>query len=64
MEAAALRAVVMQTANYISVHAILQKGQDKLPLLIDQPDAPPIIHDNIRGEVYFDEKPAEDANNA
>jgi transposase len=64
MEAAALRAVVVQTASYKSVQAILEKGQDRLPLHIDQPDAAPIIHDNIRGEVYFDEKRAEEANNA
>jgi transposase len=64
MEAAALRAVVMQTANYISVQVILKKDQDKLPLLIDQPDAAPIIHENIRGEVYFGEKAEEEADNA
>jgi transposase len=64
MEAAALRAVVIQMASYKGVKAILENDKDKLPLPIVQPDAAPIIHDNIRGEVYFGEKPAEEADNA
>ena len=53
MEAAALRAIVLQTASYKGVLAILEKDKDKLPLYVDQPDVPAIVHSNIRGAHYY-----------
>ena len=54
MEAAALRAIVLQTESYKGVLTILEKDKDKLPLYVDQPDAPAIVHSNIRGAHYYD----------
>ena len=53
MENAALRAVVTQVATYKSVEAILKSGLDRAPLPTEHKDAPPLVHDNIRGAGYY-----------
>ena len=53
MEDAALRAVVTQVATYKSVEAILKSGLDRVPLPTERKDAPPLVHDNIRGAGYY-----------
>jgi hypothetical protein len=53
IEGAALRAVATQIATYKSVRDILKSGLDKVPLPTDPVDAPPILHDNIRGADYY-----------
>jgi transposase len=53
IEGAALRAVVTQVATYKSVEAILKNGLDRVPLPTEHKDAPPIVHDNIRGADYY-----------
>jgi len=63
MEAAALRAVTLQIANYKSVKAILEKGLDKIPLTMDRPDVPAIVHENIRGARYYGQKAQMEAEN-
>ncbi|MGH9419028.1 MAG: IS21 family transposase [Thermoanaerobaculia bacterium] len=64
MEDAALRAVISQIATYKSVQAILKHGLDRMPLPAEQIDAPPIVHDNIRGADYYSAHTRAEAKNA
>jgi transposase len=64
MEAAAQRAVIIQMASYKGVKAILENDRDKLPLHAGQPDAPAVVHENIRGERYYASQTQSEADNA
>lgn len=53
LEAAAQRALTVSALSYRSVHSILKKGLDQLPLQ-EQVDLPlPIHHANVRGPGYY-----------
>jgi len=59
LEAACDRALHIRNPTRKTVVAILKNGMDKVPLG-SEPDAPVILHENIRGGGYFDR--GEDAN--
>jgi transposase len=52
LEAAALRALEIQSRNYPSVKSILKKGLDRVPVPTS-PEREPILHTNIRGAGYY-----------
>jgi len=56
LEAAATRACNLNACSYQSVKSILHRGLDRQSTLDLPPDRPPIEHDNIRGNDYFDMK--------
>lgn len=55
LEAACARALTVKAVSYKSIESILKKGLDRQPLPQQEPEAPPIDHDNIRGPEYYDE---------
>jgi transposase len=55
LEAASLRALNCNAVSYQSLKSILEKGLDQQPLDV-LPQAPPIIHANVRGPEYFNSK--------
>jgi len=52
LEAACTRAAALGACSYRSVHSILAKGLDRVPLETGAP-APPVQHDQLRGAAYF-----------
>jgi transposase len=57
LEAAARRAVSMDACSYRSIQSILQKGLDREPLEpINAPAAHSLVHDNVRGSAYYQQK--------
>ena len=52
LEAAAHRALAIRSYSYRSIRAILESGMDKVSLKAKEV-VPPIEHDNIRGQQYF-----------
>jgi len=54
LEAAAARAVAVRARSYRHVDSILKNGLDRLPLpAADEPVAPPVSHENVRGGDYY-----------
>ncbi len=53
LEAACARALAIHATSYRSVHSILKKGLDHLPLPKPESRAVPSMHQNIRGAAHF-----------
>jgi transposase len=53
LENACARADAIKSYSYKSVESILKQGLDKLPLPLEQFEASPINHTNIRGNQYY-----------
>lgn len=53
LEAACKSANVLGMSGYKRLKAILQHHRDKTPVLIEAPSSPPIEHDNVRGQAYY-----------
>ncbi|MEM6353539.1 MAG: IS21 family transposase [Cyanobacteria bacterium P01_D01_bin.14] len=53
LEAAARRANVLAMSGYKRLKHILQSEADQTPVLIDEPVAPSLEHDNVRGMAYY-----------
>lgn len=62
LEKACARALAIKAYSYKSVESILKNGLDQQPLLCDQiKDSHPPTHNNIRGNHYYRQKEATDA---
>jgi hypothetical protein len=57
VEAAAVRALLLNVCSYRSVKSMLEHGLDLQPVDTGAPARPPIQHGNIRGPRYFDPLP-------
>lgn len=57
LEAACERALAIGGISYRCVQAILNKGQDRLPLPGAPTQSAPITHDNLRGPGFFTSEP-------
>jgi transposase len=64
LEAACARAVAIHNPRYKSVEAILKNGLDRVEPTKEAAAAKPVLHENIRGGVYFDREEVEPTNNA
>ncbi|MCL6446144.1 MAG: IS21 family transposase [Alicyclobacillus sp.] len=53
LEAAAAHAVTINAMSYTSVKSILEKGLDKLQVMLDVEDKPIPLHENVRGPAYY-----------
>jgi transposase len=60
LEAAAARALAVQTHSYRSVKSMLEKGLDQQRLVLDgrEEETPAIVHGNVRGADYFTDEGA------
>ncbi len=56
LNAACARAVAVGARSYRHVDSMLKHGLDRQPLLVEAPDARPVLtHDNVRGPAYYHE---------
>jgi transposase len=56
LEAACARALTARARSYRHVESILKHGLDRIPVEAgtdDQPKAPPLAHENVRGRTYY-----------
>jgi len=53
VEAACCRALKFQTCSYRSIKSILAAKLDVQPLTLEEPSAPAIEHENVRGRSYY-----------
>jgi transposase len=62
LENACNRAIIIKAFSYKSVKSILKNGLDQQPIVSDQTEnTPPVAHDNIRGNHYYQQKEVTDA---
>ncbi len=59
LNAACRRALIIGSPSYRSIHLILERRQDELPLPGIQTQLPIILHDNVRGAEYYRHDTAE-----
>ena len=53
LEAASVRAVHINAYSYRSIKSMLETGFDRTPISEQKEVTPPVYHDNIRGQEYF-----------
>jgi transposase len=53
LEAASTRAVHIKAYSYKSIKSMLETGFDRTPIVEQKEVTPPLYHDNIRGQEYF-----------
>jgi hypothetical protein len=62
LENACKRAITIKAFSYKSVKSILKNRLDGQPHVFDQTEhPPPVTHDNIRGNHYYQQKEVTDA---